>query len=208
MRPKKRVLWAFWLAFALALSPTTGFAGGKPATIDAAYPAGSVTYFVTLTVYSDGSPDMDLTPATVKTARQIQRRMDEADRAARKASQDANVPQPPILIVNTFTVTVWSDGHIEQTQPQPVTIAALEAILDRCEDNQAGEKPHPVQVTGTPTITNAKKTHGATTSPTFAAGDQCHARTDNGKRCTRSAKGTTGFCWQHAEAPNAYPESD
>jgi hypothetical protein len=44
--------------------------------------------------------------------------------------------------------------------------------------------------------------------PVYTAGEQCHAKkTGNNQRCSRAAKGTTGFCWQHQQSPDGFPNN-
>lgn len=201
-------------ALLICLSLTLVAAGQKTA-VDPVYPAGSITYFQISTVWSRGPLETTTLPATAVNCRRVQRALldlakppkaDSADvpgaqgdsppEGEAEASKD-DEPRPLATFLQHYTITVWSDGRIDHGPVQNLTQAALDAIRSRADEKDPTPDKYLRVVKLPPTLTIAPNTVPSTQ---YRAGDKCHATTKTGTQCARTAKGTTGFCWQHQTA--------
>jgi hypothetical protein len=213
----------FCTALVLALATTLSSAANKPAATEAAYPAGSTTYFVTFSIWSPDALDVSAPiPATLKSTRQIQRLFNRLERAAsspsaEKPNQEAEDDEPhqaqPLSVqIWQYTITVWSNGQLEHSPMTQVTARSLQQIivrLEAAEEEFETLKNHPTPAPATAvnpaTGKSASQGNKQAETATYPAGERCHAKCDSGQRCSRAAKGTSGFCWQHAENFDAFP---
>ena len=130
-----------------------------PAEPPAAHPIRTVTYAVTITVWSDGSTETgEFEELTLHRARQVYRRLEDQAEDARTARRQAQTDRRRRAV---------DPRRPDLTDPAPANA------------KQAGYRP----------------------------GEQCHAEaTSTGNRCKRAAKGDSGFCWQHRDALDVYPD--
>ncbi len=201
-------------ALLTCLSMTLVAAGQKTA-VDPVYPAGSTTYFQVSTVWSRGPLETSVMPATPTNCKRLQRALLELARPPKTEPADAPVargestpaveaeasksdePRPLATFLQHYTITVWSDGRIEHGPVQTLTQASLDSIRARAEEVEPCPEKYVRVVKPPPQLTIAPN---VTPSSQYKAGDRCHATTAAGSRCSRLAKGTTGFCYQHQAA--------
>lgn len=180
----------------VSLIVSTSSIASNSNTIDAAYPVGSATYFVVQTVWSDSPPDTAVIKADRTTASYVR----DIIRNNRDGTHISETPTPVGRWVHAFTVTVWSDGSLVQTSAELLNARRAHELERRIIRTE--KRPRP----------SAFRTPTAAGKPTpaelgqYPPGCQCHARTKAGHRCKRTAKGTTGFCWQHQNQPDAFPD--
>jgi hypothetical protein len=198
------------LILTLTLPAVLSFAGDNSVAIEPVFPAGSASYFVVLNVWSDSAPDVDMIPVDLKNARQLRRVFNQVNRRPAPATpllpvaQDAR-PTPLGTYVANFTATVWNTGRIESTRPQLLTEDQLLAMIDRLEAESEPERPREIRVVMTPAPATPSRNSQATPTGNYPPSDQCHARKTDGNRCSRASKGISGFCWQHQQSADAYP---
>ena len=110
-----------------------------------------------------------------------------------------------------LTVTTWSDGTVELSDPVAASTRSARQLLRRLED-QADQRRTQISTarrsrleSNRPFVddppANAAPQPAAATYP---AGDQCRAMTASETRCRRTARGATGRCWQHQNSSIAY----
>lgn len=176
------------------------------------HPMGSVTYFLILSQGEEDKTETRIIPATST------RKIRSVESLLRRIQEEDELGGTPATEVQHFTVTVWSDSRVEQTQPMPTTLETTRMLIERLEE-EAGidneltlakkpksssstkkDKPSYAVPAGSPTAPASAHQTGK-----YAAGDQCHAKTDKGDRCSRTARGTSGFCFQHQQHADAFP---
>jgi hypothetical protein len=97
--------------------------------------------------------------------------------------------------VFTVTVTAYSDGYLDVGPMTRLDSRRAENLVDVLLDMEIDDRERK----------RAASTAADPAKPvSYPVGDRCHAATKSGKRCSRGAKSTTGFCWQHQGADPAF----
>ena len=195
---------AGWIGITACLSilvwiamESNSYAGDKAASIERVSPVGSATYFILHEELSTSEWASELRPCTLPHAREIQNAIEKLNRMAGREQQ----PELQTRIEH-FTITFWSNGKIEESQPKKTTMEDVERIIARLKTEELPDSTREIRIAPPAAIAGAS---AAGQSGDFPPGEQCHARTNGNDRCNRTAKGATGFCWQHQKAKDSYP---
>lgn len=171
------------------------------------FPIGAQTYIVAVSIWDDGVTFGKLRPATPQLISRVLRSLD--GKSPPKPEEETQA-KPKSTEFFSVTVTVYSDGATEMGELKPATEETMQSLLDRVAPPKAEEERPPARIEGSKDQIKSKlnvvnRQVAKQTAEAKGPHSQCHARTDAGARCKRTAA-TNGFCWQHRDAANTYPD--